>query len=38
MGLVSDEHYDRLHAERVAAGLVDGKRSAKTEDASLRAS
>lgn len=26
MGLVSDEHYDRLHAERVAAGLVDGKR------------
>lgn len=26
MGLVSDEHYDRLHAERVAAGLVDGKK------------
>lgn len=26
MGIVSDEHYDRLHAARVKAGLVDGKK------------
>lgn len=26
LGIVSDEHYDRLHGLRVNAGLVDGKR------------
>lgn len=28
MAHISDEYYDRLHSERVSAGLVDGKRNA----------